>query len=74
MSEKLLPTFADRGCHVVSVTSTYDRILGFLDCSRYFLFQVAPQLYSEVEWIPFQTYYFSENVVVPGIDPRPLDA
>jgi hypothetical protein len=28
--------FADRGCHVVSVTGTYDRILGFLDRSRYF--------------------------------------
>jgi hypothetical protein len=26
-----VPTFADRGCHVVSVTDLYDRILGFLD-------------------------------------------
>jgi hypothetical protein len=24
-------TFADRGCHVVSVTDPYDRILEFLD-------------------------------------------
>jgi hypothetical protein len=31
-----LPTFADRGCHVVSVTDLYGRILGFLDRSRYF--------------------------------------
>jgi hypothetical protein len=31
-----LPTFADKGCHVVSVTDTYARILGFLDRSRYF--------------------------------------
>jgi hypothetical protein len=31
-----LPTFADRGCHVVSVTDPYGRILGFLDRSRYF--------------------------------------
>jgi hypothetical protein len=38
--------FADRGCHVVSVTDPYRRILGFLDRSGYFLFQVAPQLYS----------------------------
>jgi hypothetical protein len=38
--------FADRGCHVVSVTNHYGRILGFLDRSRYFFFQVAPQLYS----------------------------
>jgi hypothetical protein len=27
----LVPTFADRGRHVVSVTNPYDRILGFLD-------------------------------------------
>jgi hypothetical protein len=43
---KLVPTFADRGCHVVSVTDPYGHILGFLDRSRYFFFQVAPQLYS----------------------------
>jgi hypothetical protein len=33
-------------CHVVSVTNPYGRILGFLDRSRYYFFQVAPQLYS----------------------------
>jgi hypothetical protein len=38
------PTFADRGCHVVSVTDPYGRILAFLDRSRYFFFQIAPQL------------------------------
>jgi CBS-domain-containing membrane protein len=43
---KLVPTFADRGWHVVSVTDPYGRILGFLDRSRYVFFQVAPQLYS----------------------------
>jgi hypothetical protein len=37
---------ADRGCHVVSVTNPYGRILVFLDRSRYYFFQVAPQLYS----------------------------
>jgi hypothetical protein len=31
---------------VPSVTDSYGRILGFLDRSRYFSFQVAPQLYS----------------------------
>jgi hypothetical protein len=46
LSAKLVPTFADRGCHVVSVTDPYGRILSFLDWSRYFFFQVAPQLYS----------------------------
>jgi hypothetical protein len=36
LSEKWLPTFEDRGCHVVSVTDPYDRIVDFLDRSRYF--------------------------------------
>jgi hypothetical protein len=35
--------------------------LGFLDRSRCFLFQVA-------EWAPFQTHYFSGNLVVPRIE------
>jgi hypothetical protein len=30
-SAKLLPTFADRECHVVSVTDAYGRSLDFLD-------------------------------------------
>jgi hypothetical protein len=33
---KWLPTFEDRGCHVVSVTYPYGRILGFLVRIRYF--------------------------------------
>jgi hypothetical protein len=45
LSPKLVPIFADRGCHVVSVADPYGRSLGFLDRSCYFLFQVAPQLY-----------------------------
>jgi hypothetical protein len=31
MSAKLVPTFADRGCHVVSATDPHGRILGFID-------------------------------------------
>jgi hypothetical protein len=46
LSVKLMPTFVDRECRVVSATDTHGRILGFLDRSRYFFFQVAPQLYS----------------------------
>jgi hypothetical protein len=45
-SAKLVPTFADGKCHVVSMTDPYGRILDFLDWSRYFFFQAAPQLYS----------------------------
>jgi hypothetical protein len=33
-------------CHVVSVTDSYGRILGFLDLEPLLFFQVAPQLYS----------------------------
>jgi hypothetical protein len=36
MSAKLVPTFADRECHVVTLTDPYDHILGFIDRSRYF--------------------------------------
>jgi hypothetical protein len=46
LSATLVPTSADRWCRVVSVTDLYGRILGFLDRSRYFFFQVALQLYS----------------------------
>jgi hypothetical protein len=46
LSAKLVPTFADRRYLVLRVTEPYGRILGFLDWSRYFFFQVAPQLYS----------------------------
>jgi hypothetical protein len=42
LSAKLVPTVADRGRHVVSVTDTYGRIFCFLDL----FFQVAHQLYS----------------------------
>jgi hypothetical protein len=46
LSEKIVPTFADRGCRMVSATDLYGHILGFLDWSRYFFLQVTPQLYS----------------------------
>jgi hypothetical protein len=34
LSVKLVPTFADAGCHVVGVTGSYGRILEFLDRSQ----------------------------------------
>jgi hypothetical protein len=43
---KLVPTFADRGCRVVSATDPHGRFLGFLDRSHYYFFQAAPHLYS----------------------------
>jgi hypothetical protein len=46
LSAKLVPTSADRRCHVISVTDPYGRILDFIDRNHYFLFRVAFQLYS----------------------------
>jgi hypothetical protein len=46
LSAKLVPTFADGGYLLVSVTDSYGPIFGFLDRRRYFFFHVAPQLYS----------------------------
>jgi CBS-domain-containing membrane protein len=39
LSAKLVQTFADRRCHVVSVTDPYGRIVGFLVRSSYFSFK-----------------------------------
>jgi hypothetical protein len=33
---EVIANFCDRGCHVVSVTDPYSRILSFPDRSRYF--------------------------------------
>jgi hypothetical protein len=41
LSAKFVQTFADRGCHVVSVTDPYGRILGLLDRDTF-----SSQLYS----------------------------
>jgi hypothetical protein len=50
----LVPTFADRGCRLVSATDPQGYILGFHDRSHYYFFQVAPQLYSRgwVDHVP----------------------
>jgi hypothetical protein len=34
LSAKLVPTFADRGCCVISATDPYGRNLGFLDQNK----------------------------------------
>jgi hypothetical protein len=69
VGEVIVNFFADRGCHVVTVTDPYCRILGFIDRSRYFFYQVAPQLYSRgwVDPVPEPLLFF---LVVPGIEPR----
>jgi hypothetical protein len=64
---KLVSTFADRGCHVIRVTDPYCRILGFLDWSRYFFYQVA-QLYS---W--GRVYPVPDLLLFRKSSTRPLD-
>jgi hypothetical protein len=67
---KLVPTFADRGVP----RGQHD---GFLwPYSRIFRLELLLCLSSSSSVIlarlsgpPFQTYYFSENLVVPGIEP-----
>jgi hypothetical protein len=39
LSAMLMPTFENRGCHMVSITDLYGHILGFLDQSCYFYFK-----------------------------------
>jgi YD repeat-containing protein len=36
LSAKLMPTFAEKGCRVVSVTDPYGRILGYTYNSNYY--------------------------------------
>jgi hypothetical protein len=43
---KLVSTLPDRKCRVVRAADPHSSIFGFLDRSRYFFFQVSPQLYS----------------------------
>jgi hypothetical protein len=74
MSAKLKPTFMVRRCHVVSVTGPYGRIVGFLDQEPLlFLSSSSSVVFNEAEWTPFQAQYFSESLVVPGIEPGPLN-
>jgi hypothetical protein len=68
LTVKLVPTLADRGCCVVSVTDPHRRNIGFLDRSHYCFFQILNCTH-ETEWAPFQTHYFSESLVASKIEP-----
>jgi hypothetical protein len=54
LSANLVPTFEDIQCRVINATELHGYILGFLDCSCYYFFQVTLQLYSRgwVEPVP----------------------
>jgi hypothetical protein len=71
LSAKWLPTFADRGCHVVSMTYPYGRIV-FSRQEPLLFYQVAPQLYSR-GWVHPVSDPLLFFLVVPGIEPGPPD-
>jgi hypothetical protein len=55
---------------VVSATDPHGRNLGFLDPQPLLFNSSSSFSYPhEAEWTPFQTHYFSENPVVPGMEP-----
>jgi hypothetical protein len=58
---------------MVSATYPPGRILGFLDRSRYLSIKYLLSCTHKAEWTPFQTHYYSENLVEQGIEPGPLD-
>jgi hypothetical protein len=69
LSAKLIPTFMDR--------RPRDQHDGSLRPNSR-LSRPEPLLFLPsgspiAEWTPFQTHYFSENLVAPGTEPRPLD-
>jgi hypothetical protein len=69
---KLVPTLADGGCHVIGMMDPYGCILGFLDRSSYFFFQVAPQLYLQGRVGPVPDPLLLRKSGSAGIEPRPL--
>jgi hypothetical protein len=52
---------ADIGCHVVSVTDPYGRILNFQTGAATFSFTQLLNCTHEFEWTLFQTHYFSTS-------------
>jgi hypothetical protein len=65
LSAKLVPAFADRGMPSGQRGGSPTAAISVF-------FQVAPRLYSRGRVAPFQTHYFSENMVAPGIEPGRL--
>jgi hypothetical protein len=72
LSATLVPTSADRRSHVVRATFPYGRIIGFETEAATFSFKLLFSCTHEAERTPFQTHYFSENLVALGIELGPL--
>jgi hypothetical protein len=58
---------------MVSVTDPYGRILGTSGAVTFSFMQLLTCAH-EAEWTPFQTHYYLENLIVPGIEPGFLEA
>jgi hypothetical protein len=72
LSTKLVPE-GDKGCRMVTATNPYSRILGFLERSRYYFFQVDPQSFSR-GWVdPVPDPLLLRKSGSAGIEPRPLE-
>jgi hypothetical protein len=56
---------------MVSATDPYGRIIVFL--FSFFYFNYLLNYTHETEYTPFETHYFSKNVVRAGMEPGPLD-
>jgi hypothetical protein len=64
LSEKLVPTSVDRGCHVVRVTDPYDLL---------FLSSSSSIVLTRLRGPRSRPQYLSENLVTPGVEPGHLD-
>jgi hypothetical protein len=71
-----VPTFVDRGVSHSQSGGSITAIVSVLHtgAATFFSFkQLLSFTHEAEEWTLFQTHYFSENLVVPGIKSGPLD-
>jgi hypothetical protein len=68
LSAKFLSNFVDRGVSRSQHGGSPTAVISF-----FLSFKKLPSCTHEAEWTPFQTHYFSENLLAPEIEPGPLD-
>jgi hypothetical protein len=72
LSVKLAPTFADGGFSV-DIAWNPTAVFSVLETeAANFSSKLLLNCSHQAEWTPFQTHYFSENLVEQGIEPGPL--
>jgi hypothetical protein len=69
LSAKLEPTFVDRGATLSPWQIPTAAFSVLYTGAATFSSKLLLNYYYETEWTPFQTHYFSENLVTPGIGP-----